>query len=137
MSRIELTDGAMDIVSKMSDGNPGAIMAMCELIKESAAIDPQCVWEGLGPLISLDSREIYGTDIYILFNDKCKRDVRKMCIMLRACQLGHISQAEIVRLSKDQKRAFEVTDEQWQSWDDFVCGKLEEFQKPELITEGE
>lgn len=32
MSRLELTDSGMDVIIKMSDGNPGAVTAMMSIL---------------------------------------------------------------------------------------------------------
>ena len=39
MSRLELTDTGMDVIVKMADGNPGAVMAMSMILKEHDKID--------------------------------------------------------------------------------------------------
>ncbi len=43
---------------------------------------------GLGAVLSLDSFGIYGSDIYILHNDICDRNLARMLAVLRATQLG-------------------------------------------------
>ena len=83
MARItSLSTSLMDVISNLSDGNPGALMAMLEITKEHDAIDPQAVMGGMGAILILDTWEIYGTDIYVLFNDKCDRNVRKMLMLM-------------------------------------------------------
>ena len=39
MSRIKLTDNTRDVLVKMSDGNPGAISCMVEIMKNGDRID--------------------------------------------------------------------------------------------------
>jgi len=51
-------------------------------------IDPDSVWGELTPAFHLDSFGIYGSDIYILFSDICRRDARAMWAVLRATQMG-------------------------------------------------
>lgn len=85
--RIKLTDSIMDIVVKMSDGNPGAMSALMEMLKPNN-IDPDNIMGGLGAILGLDTYGIYGTDIYILYSDICERKLPKMLAVLRACQLG-------------------------------------------------
>lgn len=81
----------MAILTKMSDGNPGAANVLIEMLKpESAEIDPDHFMGGLGKILSLDTLGIYGTDIYILHNDICDRNMIKMFAVLRAHQLGFI-----------------------------------------------
>ena len=129
MSRIELEDSGMDMLIKMADGNPGAITAMMAIIEQHDSIDPQAIMGGIGAIMILDTWEIYGTDIYVLFSDKCGKDVRKMLMIMRATQLGMFSHSKLKELAADQARKVNLTDEEWQKIDDDVCGKLEQFKK--------
>lgn len=88
MSRIKLTDTTTNVLINMSEGNPGALTAMMELIKDEGKTDPDSAFGGFGAILSLDSFGIYGTDIYVLWSDICGRDIVKMQAVLRACQLG-------------------------------------------------
>ena len=90
--RIKLTDNTMDVVVKMCDGNPGAMDALVSLLKpENVKIDPDNIMGPLGPILSLDSFGIYGTDIYVLFSDICGRNIAKMVAVIRATQMGLFS----------------------------------------------
>lgn len=91
MSKIKLNDSGQDIVIKMSDGNPGAVTAILELLQCSAKIDPDNALGGLGIILNLDSNNIYGTDIYVLWNDICDRNIIKMIAVIRASQMGLFS----------------------------------------------
>lgn len=86
--RIKLNDSVMDIVVKMSDGNPGAATVICELL--ITKIDSDMGLGGLGTILLLDSYGIYGTDIYILHNDICDRDLAKTMAVMRAAQFGYL-----------------------------------------------
>lgn len=88
--RINLDDNMMSIVSKMSDGNPGAMNVIMEILKPNN-IDPDNALGGVGVILSLDSLGIYGSDIYILSNDICDRDLVKTLAVLRAWQLGFLN----------------------------------------------
>lgn len=77
----------MDVMIKMSDGHPGALNALLEILK-SDSIDPDAALGGLGTILLLDSFGIYGSDIYILHCDICNRDLPKTLAVLRAVQLG-------------------------------------------------
>lgn len=129
MDRIQLTDNIMDVMVKMSDGNPGAIQALMDIHENGAAIDPQGFLGGLGAIMILDTWDIYGTDIYILWNDKCNKDVRKMLMIMRACQLGFLSHVKLQQMAADQMREVNLTDEEWSDFDEQVCGRLPEFQR--------
>lgn len=129
MSRIVLTDNLISAMTKMSDGNPGALSAMMAIYEAHDEIDPQVVMGGLGAILSLDTYEIYGTDIYILFNDKCGRDPRKMLMIMRATQLGLFSQSKLNKMAADQARSVDLTDEEWKDLDDKVCAQLDGFKR--------
>jgi len=97
MSKIQLTDSTMDVVVKMSQGNPGAMNAIMEMLKpESKEIDPDAVMGGLMKILALDTLGIYGTDIYVLHSDICDRNMIKMFAVLRAHQLGFLNGSVLV-----------------------------------------
>ena len=91
MSKITLADNVMSAVIKMCEGNLGAMTALMEIIKCSKQVDPDDFMGGLGKILALDTLEIYGTNIYVLWNDICDRSTSKMIAVLRANQLGFIS----------------------------------------------
>jgi len=129
MSRIDLTDNGMDILIKMADGNPGAISAMTTILKEHDAIDPQAVMGGIGTILILDTWEIYGSDIYVLFNDKCGCDVRRLLMLMRATQLGFFSHSKLQQMAADQARKINLTEDEFKALDDQVCNQLKDFKK--------
>jgi len=88
MSRIEFNDTAMDAITKMSDGNPGAINVLLDIITNAKEIDPQSMLAGLGTLLSLDTHEIYGSDIWIFHKDVSGGDLETLLGCMRAVQLG-------------------------------------------------
>lgn len=135
MSRIDLTDTLTSIVKKMSDNNPGAINAMMTILSEHDRIDPQAAMGGLGAILSLDTNEIYGTNIYILFSDKCGRDVRKMLMIMRATQLGFFTPLRLKEMAHDQTRQINLSKEEWASLDKQVCDRLEDFAKPPIAVQ--
>lgn len=127
MARIKLEDTVQDVLVKMSDGNPGAISCMMAILQEHDKIDPQAFMGGLGAILLFDTYEIYGTNIYILFSDKCGRDVRKMLMLMRATQLGYFSHLRLREMASDQMREINLTDTEWKELDDKVCETLKEF----------
>lgn len=127
--RIQLTDTTMEAIIKMAEGNPGAVQALCALLEHHNKIDPQAMLGGMGAILMLDGWGIYGSSIYILFSDKCKRDVRKMLLLMRAAQLGFLPVSRIKEMAADQARKIELTPEEWLEIDEKVCGELEEFAK--------
>lgn len=95
MSRIKLEDTFMDIMVKMSEGNPGAVTVLMELYGKAPEIDPQSLLGGLGPVMWLDTFGIYGSRIWMLYKDVCGQDVEKTNWMIRAVQLGILSETEL------------------------------------------
>jgi hypothetical protein len=88
--RIDLNDTFLESIMKMSDGNPGALTVLMEIFKYSGAIDPNDYMPGFGPILSLDTYGIYGSSIWVLYNDVCDRDIVKTIAVLRAAQLGFL-----------------------------------------------
>lgn len=91
MTRLTLGDSAISMMMKLSDGNPGALSVLTESFKNDERIDPDSIFGKYGAMMLLDSFEIYGTDIYVLYNDICNRDVVNFLAVLRATQLGLFS----------------------------------------------
>ena len=129
MSRLELTDNGMDMMMKMAEGNPGAAMAMVEIMNDHDKIDPQAAFGGIGALMSLDGYGIYGTAIYVLFSDKCNRDVRRMLMLMRATQLGLFSPLKLKEMAADQSRQVNLTEDEFAELDQKVCEQLTEFER--------
>ena len=105
MSRIQLMDTDTDVMVKMSGGNPGAMSALVELLVEGEATDPDNFMGSLGTILLLDTLEIYGTDIYVLYSDICQRKVNLMVAILRAYQLGYLDGATLKDASHRQDRS--------------------------------
>lgn len=97
-------------------------------------IDPQSALGGAGPLLALDQHDIYGTDIYVLWNDKCQRDVRKMIMALRGVQLGHLLESRLREIAGDQTRSVDLTRNEWDELNLQVCSEL--TLKNELYNNG-
>src|SRR5688572_13889692 len=90
-SRLRLDMTAIDAVTAMAEGNPGAIAALCECLKLGSEIDPDDLFGGLGSIMTLDTLGIYGSRLYMLWNDVCRRDMPKFIACLRAYQLGQLA----------------------------------------------
>ena len=106
--RIQLTDSVMDIVIKMSDGNPGAVTVCMSLLTEAAKIDPDHFIPGIGQILSLDSIGIYEERIWMLYKDVCKENLVALCAVLRAHQFGELSRESILSAIDGDKDGFDV-----------------------------
>lgn len=129
MSRISLSDGFQDVIIKMTDGNPGAISALIELSNEVTDIDPDNDFGPFGPALSFDTYEIYGSSIYVIWNDKCFRESRKTLLLLKAVQLGILQKSRLQAMAADQTGSINLTAEEWSDIDVRVCEKLDKFSK--------
>ncbi len=95
MSKIHLDMNVRDILLALSEGNPGAITVCVDILKEAPKIDPQALLGGVGHLVSLDERGIYGPRIWMLYKDVCGQDLTKTIAMLRAAQLGFLAKDKL------------------------------------------
>lgn len=93
--RIELTDTQFSAMSKLSGGNPGAINVLTALFESAPVIDPDAMLGGMAPIFGIDSLHIHGSDIWVLFKDCCGQSFLNLQTVLRANQLGFISEHEI------------------------------------------
>lgn len=92
--RITLQDTPIEILTKLSEGNPGALTVMLKILQEGEAIDPQSA-DPLFTILGLDTMEIYGPRIWMLFKDVCGESIVDTLAALRAVQLGIISEATL------------------------------------------
>ncbi len=127
MSRLNLTESAATMIVKMAGGNPGATKCLCELFSEASLIDPHAALGPLNYIAKLDELGIYGTSIYVLYADQCRKSIRSLCVLLRACQLGQIEVATLQRIASDQTRSEKID---LAPLDAFVCDRLPDFQRP-------
>lgn len=81
MNRINLFDNPTIAITKLTEGNYGAINACCLLMKKGVSIYPY--EDGFEYIKNLDDIGIYGTDIYVLWHDICQCDLSKMISLLR------------------------------------------------------
>ncbi len=130
MGKLNLTESSLEVVIKMSDGNPGAAQAVMELMDANPIIDPESVLSHFGTVVLLDDHGIYGSDIYVLWSDKCGRDTRRFIMLTRAVQLGIFDYKKFKDMSEDQARKINLTEEEFIALDEKVCERLEHFQKP-------
>lgn len=135
MARIELTDTTLDVLLKMADGNPGAIRVLGELMKEGPVIDPDSWGGGLASVLDLDTLEIYGPQIWVLYKDVCGSDIRRLILLQRAAQLGFFRHDRIKAMAADDSRRARLSDEEWAEIDSKVCERLPRFAKP--VTESQ
>lgn len=87
-TRITANMSVQDMLITMCDGNPGALTFMMEMIQD----DPMT---GILDILLFDSMGIYGSKIYMVWNDCCGRDMEKFRETLRAFREGKFTEEEI------------------------------------------
>lgn len=137
MSRIKTGDNALDTLIKMSDDNPEAIAALMNIMVKSAKIYSQKEIGMLSVILFLDAHEIYGTDICILYNDKCQRDFKKLMVLLAACDLDIMPKSKLQSLAGDRTGEIELEDIEFSVLDAKVCEQLADFQRPPAANDSE
>lgn len=97
-------DEAKELVAEMSQGNPGAMYAMVDLIKDGWMMEPFIKYDPLEYLKLLEELGILGSDIYLIHNDLCGGNVHYMSGLLKAVQLGILEgstlKAELAKINK-------------------------------------
>lgn len=93
--RLTLTMSGMDMVVALSDGNPGAVTVLMEMISKGRVIDPQSAFGPFTGFLSLDTYGIYGSNIWLLYKDICGSDIFRTLGLLRACQMGIVDNRDV------------------------------------------
>lgn len=101
--RITLSDNVMSAMMKLGEGNPGALSVLTSLFKEGKNIDKLNAFEGFGPILSLDALGIYGSDIWLLYKDICNESLVNLIGILRANQLGFLSEKELANAIENSR----------------------------------
>lgn len=88
---IEGDDSMEDALMKLSEGNPGAITALTEMVKVASnedVGDDEVQLEGAAAgfqlLLKVDMEGLRGPDIWELYKDECDEDAGKMVEKVRS-----------------------------------------------------
>lgn len=106
----DLSATPMQILVEFAEGNPGAITAMLALMKAAPEIDPDSAFGPMSPLFSLDNLDCYGSRIWMLYKDVCGQDVHKVLGLMRANQLGFVSEKTINAAISGDRAALDIPD---------------------------
>ena len=107
-SRIKLEDSLVEAVTKMSEGNPGAVTVITRMLNEGDKIDPQSFTGGFGAVLLLDTFGIYGSRIWMLYKDVASENITNTIALLRACQLGLLSREKLDKAISNHGKGIEV-----------------------------
>lgn len=130
--RINFSDTAISAITKLAEGNPGALHVCAELLREGATIDPDAFGGGLSGLLSLDTHTIYGADIWMLFKDVCHQNLVHMVAVLRAVQLGILPASKLKHAIQNRGEGVDV-----QAAFDAVCERLPNFKVANALESAE
>jgi hypothetical protein len=96
--RLNYGDNMFQAITKVSEGNPGAIVAIMKIAEVYSKVDPkhwivQAAPSSIagGVAMMFDDHEIYGPNIHILFKDVCGLKPERVIVLFRAHQLGFSS----------------------------------------------
>lgn len=92
-TRMQFHDEMMDTILLFGEENPGAFSVVLQLTSDKS--DPDSALGPLGTFMSLDSCGIYGSNLWILFNNCCKSNLLNVVTALRAVQLGLMPEQEL------------------------------------------
>ena len=86
-TRITANMSMEEMLITMSEGNPGALTCMMQMMNS----DPMALLD----ILLFDSMGIYGSKIYMVWNDCCGRDMKKFKETIQAFREGKFSVEEI------------------------------------------
>lgn len=86
---LSASDDLERAIVKIGNGNPGAAVALVELVARCRSIDPKCD-HPFGPLIQLDHYKITGPFFYAMYADLCDADMVRLLALLRWAEMGRL-----------------------------------------------
>lgn len=90
MSKINLKDTVQDVIVKLSEGNPGALTTLTEL-----ANSYKNFLDVVPDYLTIDMMGLYGSKLYMLWNDCCNRNIEKFKQIIKLYREGKITSIDI------------------------------------------
>lgn len=123
-------------VFTLSQGVPGAISAIMNMVASSVQIDPQAWAKELHPIQELDGMGIRGSEIHDFFKYTCNGDLVTAFAMFRSLQLGFLRKDFLLDAIRDRRPV-----EGCEQFVGMVKARLESFAKgytaqPEATSNG-
>lgn len=87
----DMDAGLLPTMISFAEGSPGACRVLGELVTRSPIVDPESAWGPWSPIFSLDNLDCYGSRIWMFYKDVCGQSADKMIGLMRAVQLGLLS----------------------------------------------
>lgn len=95
--KILKTDTMEDVFVKMAEGNIGAVRVLSEIFN---------IKDGIKHILHLDSIGLYGSKLYMLWNDCCDRDINKVLKIIYSVNIDDIHS----HLSGGRGTPFDIVD---------------------------
>lgn len=103
MNKITMDMTGLQVITVLADGNVGAVSVLASVARDSDKHDPDAFgW--LGTALALDDLGLYGSRIWQLYKDVCGQKVGTMLAVLRARQLGILSERVLLDHVGDDER---------------------------------
>ena len=81
--RIKFTDSFQEVIIKMSEGNPGCLAFLMELVKYREI-------KAMSDILLFDNMRVYGSKLYIFWNDCCDRNMEKASLVMDKLKKGEM-----------------------------------------------
>lgn len=86
-----LQDDFNDILINMSEGNPGSLRVLFEILKAKE----NDIITSLEAFSTLNDMKLYGAHLYMLWNDCCGNDINKTLLVIQKYREGKITDNDI------------------------------------------
>lgn len=104
-NKIKMDMSGVQCMTALSEGNIGAVNVLTRIARDAAKHDPQSAFGALGVFMDLDELGLYGSLIWQLYKDVCGQNIGKMIAVLRAWQLGYLSETVLLdHVGNDERR---------------------------------
>jgi hypothetical protein len=110
--QITFNDSPTDAILKVSKNNPGAGVAISQMMETVSKVDPDSTLGAIGVVFKLDDLEVYGEDVHMLYKYHCGQDPKRLLLLMRAVYLGLFSLEKFKAMSKHPRRDL-LTAAQW------------------------
>lgn len=102
--RIHPADNVQEGLVKMAEGNPGAATCMVAMLQKN---DWKTL-DGMTNIVMLDQMGLYGSELYMLWNDCCGQDLNELENVILNWHVGNLSTEDIQKnLSQGRGTPFE------------------------------
>ncbi len=101
---VSLNMSLIEAMIAISQGNPGAAVSLGEICSTATKTDPDSAFGPFGPVLAFDTHGIYGSSIYVLHSEICKKNPVHTLAVLRAVQMGILSEHTLKEACSRQDR---------------------------------